>query len=242
MQSWMSLAAAGVILMVPGVAFATSAARQTETGLDERWPAGEVVVVLDPSLEDLGPGAIDAVRAAMQTWHAAVDAVPNVTFVQGSSRVGAARDGKNVLAAAPIGTPLALTTTYASDATGYIVEADIVFNTSYAFASMPIVPASCSAVFDIGAVATHEAGHFFGLGEDYVDSTATMYAITDPCDAHKRVLGAGDVGSMSALYPSSGTLTANCAAAPAPRPLGGAPVAAIGLGLLGLARRMRRPA
>ncbi len=234
----MSLAAAGVI-MTPSVAFATSEARQTETGLDERWMTDGVVVVLDPSLEDLGPGASDAIRSALQVWHSAAAGVPGVTFENGTSRVGTAHDGKNVVAAAPIGTPLALTTTYASDQTGAIVEADIVFNTSYAFASMPTVPASCSGVFDVGAVATHEAGHFFGLGEDYVDTTATMYVTTDPCDAHKRVLGAGDIEAISALYATPSTVTAKCDVAPAPRSSAIASIVAIGLGLLGVARRMR---
>jgi hypothetical protein len=238
MKSWMSLAAAGMII-APSVALATTEARQTETGLDERWMIESVVVVLDPSLEDLGPGASDAIKAAMQTWHSAASGVPTVTFEDGTSRVGAAHDGKNVLSAAPLGVPLALTTTYASDQTGAIVEADIVFNTSYAFASMPTVPASCSGVFDIGAVATHEAGHFFGLGEDYADATSTMYVTTAPCDPHKRVLGAGDIEAISALYAPPTTLSAKCDASPAPRSFGVASIVAIGLGLLGVARRMR---
>src|SRR5690348_15618781 len=103
---------------VPCVARAESEPRQTETGVAERWATPGIVVVLDPSLDDLGPGARDAVRAAMSTWATDVAGLPSVTVEDGASRVGASRDGVNVVSAAPVTLAghekdLALTTTYA---------------------------------------------------------------------------------------------------------------------------------
>ena len=241
--SWM----AAVVLacaMVPCLARAESAPRETETGLAEKWPSPSVAVVLDPSLDDLGPHARDAVRAAVSTWDLDVPGLPSVVFQDGTSRVGAARDGVSVVSAGPITTPghekdLALTTTYAADATGDILEADIVLNTLYAWDSATPA-ASCDEVFDVGAVATHEAGHFFGLGEDWSDTAATMYVITEPCDAHKRVLTSPDSDALGVLYATPASMTASCDAAPAPLGRSALTLFAAGFALALGARRMRR--
>jgi hypothetical protein len=237
------------LAFAPSVAFASSEPRKTDSGLPERWATPDVVVVLDPSIdEELVAGASDTIQKAMQTWYADVVGIPRITFVNGAEHVGAAYDGKSVISAGPITLPghekdLAVTTTYAMDESGDILEADIVFNTRYAFATMPVVPSSCDEIFDIGAVATHESGHFFGLDEDYVDSTTTMYIVTKPCDAHKRVLTDGDTDSISALYKPPDTLTAAmCDAAPSPRSSRMGAAVALGLGLLALGRRARERA
>ncbi len=238
------ITAAAIVAISPSIALAGAAPRMTETGLTERWLAPDVVVVLDPSLDDLGPGAADSVMNAMQTWYANVVGIPRITFEHASERRGSVYDGNSVVSAAPIAiqgheTDLAVTTTYASDETGSILEADIVFNTRYAFADTPAPASSCHQVFDIGAVATHESGHFFGLSEDYVDPLATMYVTTAPCDAHKRDLTADDTASISVLYKPPDSLTAQCDAAPAPRSTS-ALLVVIVLGFSGLVRRARR--
>jgi hypothetical protein len=237
---------AAVVLLAPSVALANSEPRKTTSGLPERWAMPDVVVVLDPSIdEQLVAGASDTIQAAMRTWYADVVGIPRITFVSGTEHVGAAHDGKNVISVGPITIPghemdLAVTTTYAADESGDILEADIVFDTRYAFATMPVVPSSYDDIFDVGAVATHESGHFFGLGEDFVDTTATMYITTKPCDAHKRVLTDGDTESISALYKPPETLTAaRCDAAPSRSSTKGAAVP-IGLGLLAFVRMWRK--
>jgi hypothetical protein len=246
MKHWIPLTAA-IAALVPSLAHASSEPRRTETGLPERWDTPDVVVVLDPSLEDLGLGTTDAIQAAMRTWYGDVAGVPRIAFVPSASPVGSAYDGMSVISAGTIAlagheNDLAVTTTYASDATGRILEADIVFNTRYAYAAQSAPPTSCVDVFDIGAVATHESGHFFGLGEDYEDTTATMYVTTKPCDAHKRELTAGDTASISALYEQPAELTATCNAAPPRRSVGSNATAAIGLALLMFARKAHRHA
>ena len=242
MKSIFSAAAVVACVLYPTMASAASEPRKTETGLPERWATPTVSIVLDPSLEDLGAGTTDAVRQAIGTWLADVPGLPAVVFEDGTERTSSAHDGKSVILAAPITLAghekdLALTTTYASDETGDILEADIVFNTRYAFAPMASPSAACSNVFDVGSVATHESGHFFGLDEDWDDHATTMYVITGSCDSHKRVLTTEDTAAIRELYAPPTTLTAQCDAAPA-KPGGTAGLLLFALGLA--ARTIRR--
>ena len=242
MKTWV-LAIAGLVVMVPRMVWADAQPRETESGLPERWAQPRVVVVLDRSLSDLGPGAVDAIEQGMNTWVSDVGGIPSVDFESASEPLGAQYDGKSVVSAGPITLAghekdLAVTITYASDDTGDILEADVVFNTRYAFAAMPAPGATCASTFDIGAVATHESGHFFGLNEDWDDHAATMFVTTAACDAHKRVLTANDTDAITSLYAPPTSMTAHCDAAPAPRSRWTG--VAFGFGLFALATRMRR--
>ena len=58
----------------------------------------------------------------------------------------------------------------------------------------------CQNRYDAQNVTTHEAGHFFGLGEDPVERRATMFQTIDQCETHKRVLALTDVGAVTTLY------------------------------------------
>jgi len=55
-------------------------------------------------------------------------------------------------------------------------------------------------VYDLENVLAHEAGHFFALGEDMTDTSATMYACTNRCEIHKRVLTDADEAALAVLY------------------------------------------
>jgi hypothetical protein len=61
----------------------------------------------------------------------------------------------------------------------------------------------CKNRYDAQNVTTHEAGHFFGLGEDQVERKATMFQTIDQCETHKRVLATTDVGALTVLYAQS---------------------------------------
>ena len=237
---------AAAVFLVAGGAQAASKPRITSNGMPEKWSGG-MSLVLDPSLETLGPGATDAIRTALGTWLTEVAHLPNVTFEIGSSPGTAALDGKNLVLAGPVTTPgkedaLALTTTYADTMTGNIIEADIVFNTDYAFGDVANLGSGCVSTWDLQAVATHEAGHFFGLDEDYTDVAATMYVNTAPCDVHKDVLTTEDTTALSTLYTPPTDVVAHCSSAP-----GGRADATWGAAFVALAvvsrrrRRGRRP-
>lgn len=231
-------------MTAPTLAFAGAEPRETNSGLPERWITPSVTVTLDPSLDDLAPGAADEIEAAMTTWYTDVVGIPRARFVRGTTRAANARDGVSTILAAPITVAghehdLAITTTYAADDTGDILEADVVFNTEYAYAVMPAPTTSCAQVFDVGAVATHESGHFFGLGEDYDDHAATMYLHTMPCDAHKRALTDDDTAAIAELYKPPDSLVAHCDASPV-RTRSNAWFVAMGFAAAVIARRMRR--
>lgn len=123
---------------------------------------------------------------------------------------------------------VAITVTYSSDQTGEILEADVVLNALYpigtltaklpqkdgaatekkserdddehAAKSMNDEAVDCQNRYDAQNVATHEAGHFFGLGEDMTERQATMFLRVDECETHKRVLSATDTQAITTLY------------------------------------------
>jgi hypothetical protein len=200
--------------VVPVVVSGTARIRETPTGAQERWGNASVTLTLDGSLGALEPAAKDAVRSAFGAWVASGIALPPLTFDSSAERRGAVKDGVNVVLYGPITQPghehdLAVTIGYEDTATGEILEADTIFNSAYRFATLagPSAespredsPEGCDDRYDLQNVATHEAGHFFGLGEDTEDARATMYFRSLPCQTHKRVLTDSDRAVMKALY------------------------------------------
>ena len=93
-----------------------------------------------------------------------------------------------------------------------MVESDMIFNSRHPYGMLPYAPmdaaqsassghaSGCDQKYDLQSVATHEAGHFFGLGEDFDAKPATMYYTTGRCETNKRVLLSSDESTMNALY------------------------------------------
>ncbi|MFF8195859.1 matrixin family metalloprotease [Streptomyces bobili] len=79
-------------------------------------------------------------------------------------------------------------------------EADVRFNIrDHTFTDHP--GEACSKTYDLRSVATHEAGHVFGLahvGESH--ESQTMYTNSFACSTAARTLGRGDVLGLRALY------------------------------------------
>lgn len=217
--------------VAPRTAFAKAIARTTESGKTEHWGAAQIPVVLDGSLSDMDPKAQDAVVAAFGTWMSSGAQVSQVSVDRSSERGQVAHDGVNRILFGPITIAghekdVAVTISYADSDTGVIQEADTIFNSMYAFEVLGSKEGDedekeCGKKYDVQNVATHEFGHFFGLGEDVSDTTTTMYIRSAPCQTHKRELTQSDEQAMAALYvggPSGGApspAASSCAASPA---------------------------
>ena len=240
--------------------------RTTPSGAKEVWGASGPSFVLDPSRDRMGDGAKGAVVDAFSTWDSAKLGVPRASFSISSTPGKAAQDGVSRIVYAPIEVEgkedaLALTISYADAVTGAIRETDVIFNAKHRFHVFPVASpepsdtdAICNGDYDVQNVATHEAGHVYGLGEDTDDLTTTMYIRSSPCEIHKRTLSAPDTQVMTALYTGAGAAAATAPPGGASGGCGGATVApsrersrgavaigsAVVVGLAAMRRRRRR--
>lgn len=193
--------------------------RKSSTGIDQHWQKRSVTVYLDSSLQRLGPEAEDAVMQAFGSWVVSDPRLPSLAFDRGNTSAQPTQDGKSTVSFAEIKTPghekdVAITVTYSNDKTGEILEADMILNARYPMAVLKaklrehdkgshhrdMEADDCRSRYDAQNVATHEAGHFFGLGEDVVERQATMFLSIGQCEMHKRELAATDVSAVSTLY------------------------------------------
>lgn len=218
-----------------------------ETGDATRWHHDSVEVTLDPSLEDLGPDALDAVRNAFGTWIETEAKLPSIAFNTAKHRKDKAKqDGVNRVLAAPITIPghendLAITVSYVSSS-GEILEADMIINTNVEYHADD--DHDCSKKYDLRNVVTHESGHFFGLGEDIVDPDGTMYFKTSRCETKKRTLTQPDVVTVASLYEGSPNDEmepgVSCSVTAVPSTSNLAPLWLAAIAALGVACRRRR--
>ena len=91
---------------------------------------------------------------------------------------------------------------------GQIVEADMEFTNQYPFS---LNSGAVAGSIDFQSVATHEAGHFFGM-DHASDVSSTMFWTTGTGMTYQRNLSADDIAGISTLYPpanfsSTGTLS-----------------------------------
>jgi hypothetical protein len=135
----------------------------------------------------------------------------------------------------------ALTSIWYDSATGRILGADMHFNGGMdPFELCP--DEGCVNSTDLLNVATHEAGHFFGLGHSDVPNS-TMWCDAAPDETLKRTLANDDVDGICDIYGPDAVFvddardSKRCSALP----FAGSGLASFGwLGLLGLAFGLRR--
>jgi hypothetical protein len=200
--------------------------RQAKSGRYQYWHRRALTVHIDGSMAQLGPAATDAVTRAFGHWVESDPRLPDLSFDTGATSATPKRDGKSTVSYTRIAVPgherdLAITMTYSEEDSGEIVEADVVLNSLYPMAVLRALEHNwrrdarwapdgrslmsnesedCQNRFDVQNVLSHEAGHFFGLGEDPVEQGATMFQAIDQCETHKRAIIESDAIAIRKLY------------------------------------------
>jgi hypothetical protein len=167
------------------------------------------------------PGAVPtdlqaAASRAFTTWQSVPTASITYQFVGFTSASALVEDGQSTLGFAlrpDLDRVLAATDILVDNVTGEIVEADIFFNTAFAWS---VAPGGVPGTFDIESIALHEIGHLSGLGHSALGETelrsdggrrviaaeAVMFPIAyPPGSVSARTLRADDIAGISDLYP-----------------------------------------
>jgi matrixin len=198
------------------------ALKKGSDGDSVRWHSQKTKVYFDASLDKAGKHAREAVQLGFGTWVGTGARLPSLEFdsTQGAT-FGQVPNGKSEVMYGRIAlggheNDLALTVTFSDPKTGEVVESDMIFNSKQPFGILPYAPmstaqsasvgnaAGCDQKYDLQSIATHEAGHFFGLGEDFELKPASMYYTTGRCETNKRALQNSDEATMTTLYLANG--------------------------------------
>ncbi len=186
----------------------------TESGDMVRWHDQQVTLTIDPSFDDLGVQAYEAVLQGVDAWSDRDQHTPKLNFEMASERRKVQKDGINLVKYGEIDVPgyrdaLGITIGYWLPSTGKIVEADTIINSRHHLALLEASDGSseshshengCHGSFDLQSIAAHEAGHILGLGEDETEPEATMYYKTQRCSTKKRDLFDTDVVAITTVY------------------------------------------
>lgn len=223
------LTACGIVLAA-GDAGAFSVKRTVDGEL-VHWEGGHVSYTLDPSVDANVRGAGDATRTAMQSWSGDVGA-PDLSLVAPAADAPTKPgfDQKNGVffvkgGYAPAGRALAITVLTYDNASGRILDADIIFNGAYTFAVLdPRVdtdrerstsgahPSTTDGLshdneetptgttYDLHHVVAHELGHSLGMNDEMERRDALMYRYTTPNDASMRQPASDDISGLAELY------------------------------------------
>ena len=151
-------------------------------------------------------GAIEAIKAAFETWDTAIeinlfdDEVGTVTREKGNRF-----DGKNVISWGGLRRNVIAQTTIWWNDDNEIVEFGMVFNKNFEWGidTDGEEPGFVlENAFDIQNIATHEAGHTLLLLDLYMPEACalTMYGYGDYGETYARSLGTGDISGITAIY------------------------------------------
>ena len=216
------MVAAGLLLLAPNRAFGYSS-YESPGGDPVRWLAPRVTVVLDESLSRLGEihEIQDSIKDAFGVWTDSVAFPFEVEFVEGECGAGGVKaDGVSCIlveGAVPASNEEAKATTHVSYAAsnGAIIGADVVFYES----AGPWSADGSDDTQDVFSVASHEAGHMFGLGHSDV-ADARMYPTIATGNQWGGDLDEDDIKGAEALYEGvelddeAGTMSCTASVAP----------------------------
>ncbi|CAN5784943.1 hypothetical protein BH11MYX4_BH11MYX4_49530 [soil metagenome] len=208
--------------------------KKTSRGELVHWEGRTVDYTFDPSIAANVPDAVTATSQAMVSWSGTVGA-PDL---QGHEAADVAAppsapgyDQKNGVffmpnGYAPAGKALAITVLTYDNASGRILDADIIVNGSYKFAVLedladaarkakPVAGAhpsttdgiahqdeaqSLDTVYDLHHVVAHEIGHSLGMNDELERKDALMYRYSAPNDATMRAPASDDIAGLAELY------------------------------------------
>jgi hypothetical protein len=162
------------------------------------WPSG-TTVTYSVNTKGAPDGALQAVKAAFETWDAAVkiELFNDNVAIASSKAVGNKYDGANVISWGRLRPGIIAQTTTWYNRANEIVEVGMVFNTYYLWSISPV-----SNAFDVQDIATHEAGHTLMLLDLYDDAASqlTMYGYGDFGQTYAQTLGTGDISGIHYIY------------------------------------------
>jgi Matrixin len=176
-------------------------------------------LVNDRTVEGVEPEQLrDAAGAAFATWQNVSSATVAFQFDGYTGAEPLHEDGANTLgflARPDLERTLAATSYLVDTRTGELLEADIFFNSMFAWS---VAPGGEPGRYDLQAIATHEIGHFLGLGHSALGETepipggrrliasgSAMFPIAFAAGSTAgRMLWPDDVAGVSDLYPVSG--------------------------------------
>lgn len=203
----MRKAALGSITLVCALSLATVAhgyvIDRDGHGHSLHWRSFPVSYLLVAGNNPAGSNGESAIHSAFQTWTAAEPSI-QYRFAGYAPQGNVANDGHNTVAWISGNWPFdgalaAVTFRYYDTFDGGLIDVDIMFNGAAFSWSVG------GAGYDIENSATHEVGHFGGLGHSS-DSTAAMYPTTRPGETSKRTLSGDDVAGIRAIYGTVPTL------------------------------------
>jgi hypothetical protein len=162
-----------------------------------------------------------AVERATNTWAAVGFASVRFSYQGMTTAPPEGTDGRNTIGfldRPDLDRVLGATSFMIDATTGAIYEADVFFNTRFAFS---VAPGGEAERVDLESVALHELGHLLGLGHSAIGETegnaatgrrvlgsgSVMFPLALSAGATAdRVLQADDIAGISDLYPAAGAL------------------------------------
>jgi len=188
--------------------------------LSLKWRPGTVAYFVSTSgSEDVSPDELQAaVARGFERWNTVATAEVDFRFGGFVSNAPFDADDVNTIGFADrpeLDRVLASTGLTYDTRTGEVLEADIFFNSAFDWSGSE---AAQPGRFDLEAIATHEAGHFLGLGHSalgetervpsggrrLIASAAVMFPIAfGPGNISGRALRADDIAGVSDIYPRS---------------------------------------
>jgi hypothetical protein len=165
-----------------------------------KWTTSQVPYYINPSNADVTPDAvIAALDQAATGWTAQSGASIRLQLAGTTSGSTIQNNGKNEVFFSNESNGSVAASCYYTYSGSTILDADIKFyDGGFRFYTGT---SGCASGLYLEDVATHEFGHFIGIGHSPV-ITATMYASINGCTQAPRTLDADDIAAALALYPA----------------------------------------